>query len=259
MTSLSASALAARFYAARRDDGLAVLEGVHPLKHALRFGGNVEEVVVRADVDIEAIVGHVAPELVAEVRRRAVVVPASDFESLAPTAPPSGVISLARRPSVDLEVLLNGSGGGGEDREGRDALVVVLETPSHLGNVGAVVRVAAAAAAGGVVVIGKQDPWHPTAVRGGAGLQFAVPCVRVEALPIEMERPLVAVHPEGEPLGWGTDLGGALLVFGSESRGLSEGMLARVERKVAIPMRAGVSSLNLATAVAVVLYGGSRV
>ncbi len=254
MTSLSASALAARFYAARRDDGLVVLEGVHPLKHALRFGGDVEDVVVRADVEIEAIVGHVAPELVAEVQRRAVVMPASDFESLAPAAPPSGVISLARRPSVDSEALWNGGEGNGGDEKGSAAPVVVLETPSHLGNVGAVVRVAAAAAAGGVVVVGKQDPWHPTAVRGGAGLQFAVPCVRVEELPSRMGRPLVAVHPEGEPLGRGTDLGGTVLVFGSESRGLSEGMLARVERKVAIPMREGVSSLNLATAVAVVLY-----
>jgi len=45
-----------------------------------------------------------------------------------------------------------------------------------------------------------------------------------------------------------------VLAFGSERRGLSEAMLGRADRRIAIPMRAGVSSLNLAAAVAVVLY-----
>jgi TrmH family RNA methyltransferase len=47
---------------------------------------------------------------------------------------------------------------------------------------------------------------------------------------------------------------GALLAFGSERRGLSEALLAAADRRLAIPMRAGVSSLNLASAVAVILY-----
>lgn len=47
---------------------------------------------------------------------------------------------------------------------------------------------------------------------------------------------------------------GAMLAFGSERRGLCPALLARADRSLAIPMRPGVSSLNLATAVAVVLY-----
>ena len=47
----------------------------------------------------------------------------------------------------------------------------------------------------------------------------------------------------------------AILAFGSERRGLGPALLARAERRIAIPMRAGVSSLNLACAVAIVLYG----
>ena len=46
----------------------------------------------------------------------------------------------------------------------------------------------------------------------------------------------------------------AILAFGSERRGLSPALRARAARRIAIPMRQGVSSLNLATAVAVVLY-----
>jgi tRNA G18 (ribose-2'-O)-methylase SpoU len=47
----------------------------------------------------------------------------------------------------------------------------------------------------------------------------------------------------------------ALLAFGAERRGLSTEVLDRADLRVRIPMRSGVSSLNLATSVAAVLYG----
>jgi TrmH family RNA methyltransferase len=113
------------------------------------------------------------------------------------------------------------------------------------------VRVAAAAGAAGVLTTGSADPWHPDALRGAAGLHFALPVARVEALP-DSGRPLVALDPEGEPLG---ELPARpLLAFGSERRGLSAALLTRADLRVALPMRPGVSSLNLATAVAAVLY-----
>ena len=46
----------------------------------------------------------------------------------------------------------------------------------------------------------------------------------------------------------------AVLAFGSERHGLGAALLARADARVGIPMRPGVSSLNLATAVAVALY-----
>jgi TrmH family RNA methyltransferase len=115
------------------------------------------------------------------------------------------------------------------------------------------VRVAAAAGARGVVASGTHDPWAPEALRAGAGLQFALPVARIdgiEALPA----PLVALSPDGEPLDRRPLPDGAVLAFGSERTGLSRAALERADRRIAIPMRPGVSSLNLATAVAVVLY-----
>ena len=47
----------------------------------------------------------------------------------------------------------------------------------------------------------------------------------------------------------------AVLAFGSERHGLSDELLARADIRARLPMRAGVSSLNLATAVAAALYG----
>jgi TrmH family RNA methyltransferase len=131
--------------------------------------------------------------------------------------------------------------------------VVLLEDPRTMGNMGACVRVAAAADAGGVLTSGPNDPWHPDALRGSAGLHFALPVAAVEELP-EGDRPLVAIDPEGEPLRPAELPARAVLAFGSERQGLSDAILQRADARLGIPMRAGVSSLNLATSVAAVLF-----
>ncbi|MGH7482627.1 MAG: TrmH family RNA methyltransferase, partial [Longimicrobiales bacterium] len=138
--------------------------------------------------------------------------------------------------------------------------VVLLEQPTHLANLGAAVRVAAAAGAAALLVTGDVDPWHPAALRGSAGLHFPLPVAAIEDLPIEVlptyDRPLIALDPAGEPMRAGALPPRALLAFGTERHGLSDALLARAHRRLAIPMRPGVSSLNLATAVAAALYVG---
>jgi RNA methyltransferase, TrmH family len=81
-----------------------------------------------------------------------------------------------------------------------------------------------------------------------------LPVARVDDVPTPSARPLLAIDPAGEPLRPGAIPDGALLAFGSERRGLSDALLAAADRRIAIPMRDGVSSLNLASAVAVILY-----
>ena len=121
---------------------------------------------------------------------------------------------------------------------------------------GACVRVAAAADAGGVLSTGSHDPWSPDALRGAAGLHFAVPVARLTSLD-ELgadERPLLALDPQGEALDPSRLPPRAVLAFGTERYGLSDGLLARADARISIPMREGVSSLNLATSVAAVLF-----
>ncbi len=68
------------------------------------------------------------------------------------------------------------------------------------------------------------------------------------------DRPLLAIDPEGEELSPEQLPPRAILAFGTERHGLSSEVFENAEGRVAIPMRAGVSSLNLATSVAIVLF-----
>jgi RNA methyltransferase, TrmH family len=239
------AALIARFRRARSDPARVVLEGFHALKHAIRFGAEIEHACAADPDDLGALARRLAPDVLPQLRALVTPVPAAVLAALAPAPIETGVIAIARRPQVDAQAVLQGPGA---------APVVLLEAPAHLGNLGAVVRVAAAAGAAAVLTTGAHDPWHPAALRGSAGLHFALPVARIEAVPPASARPLLAIDPAGEPLRAGAIADGALLAFGSERRGLSEALLAAADRRIAIPMRAGVSSLNLASAVAVILY-----
>jgi RNA methyltransferase, TrmH family len=251
-------ALIRRYRSARRDRSLAVLEGFHALKHALRFGAEVEEAVA-ADPDLlRQLSEELAPDLVEPLAARISPVATDVLAELAPQAPRTGVVAIARRPDVDLAAAL---------ADPRPAPLVLLEDPRTMGNMGACVRVAAAAEAAGVLITGTNDPWHPDALRGAAGLHFALPVASMagssriaresrHALDdlADGDRPLVAIDPEGEDLSPANLPPRAILAFGTERYGLSEELLARADTRRGIPMRAGVSSLNLATSVAAVLF-----
>jgi TrmH family RNA methyltransferase len=236
--------LVRRYRGARRDRELAVLEGFHALKHALRFGAEVLEAVASDRADLERLESELAPDLSGSLVERAVPVSAELIAELAPQAPRTGVVALARRPPVDLGAVL---------ADPRQAPVVLLEDPRTMGNMGACVRVAAAADAAAVLTTGSNDPWHPDALRGAAGLHFALPVAPVEAPPAG-DRPLIAIDPEGSRLRPADLPPRSILAFGTERYGLSDDILGRADMRLAIPMREGVSSLNLATTVAAILF-----
>jgi TrmH family RNA methyltransferase len=242
----SNGSLIPRYGRARRDPSLAVLEGLHPLKHALRFDATVLQVVCGDLARLEDLASQLAPDVSARMLALAHAIPADVFAQLAPLPPSTGVISLARRPAVDPVTVL---------ADARPAPVVLLEDPRDLGNIGACIRVAAAADAGAVLTTGSHDPWHPDALRGSAGLHYALPVSRLSGgLPSTLDRPLLALDPAGDPFDPAALPARAILAFGTERHGLSSELLAHADARVAIPMRAGVSSLNLATSVAAVLF-----
>ena len=224
--------------------GTVLLDGFHALKHALRFGADVPLAVAADREAALALAGDLAPDLLPALEARLEPVTDGILRTLVPRPHPTGVAALAVRPPV--------AGPACAHSPGR-APAVVLDNPRHLGNIGAVVRLAAGCGASAVYTTGTVDPWHPTVVRAAAGLHFAT---RVEhrapdALP---PGPLYALDPEGEDLRGRTLPDDALLAFGSERHGLSGALRAHADHLVALPMRPQVSSYNLATSVAMTLY-----
>jgi TrmH family RNA methyltransferase len=241
-----AGELVRRYRAARRDRRLVVIEGFHALKHALRFGAEIADAVAADPQELERLAGELAPDLAGSLVERTASVAPGVLAELVPHAPRTAVVAIARRPEVSVDGVL-------EDE--RPAPLVLLEDPRTMGNMGACVRVAAAADAAGVLSTGPNDPWHPDALRGAAGLHFALPVAAIDHLD-PGDRPLIAIDPDGDDLGASELPQRSILAFGTERYGLSDDLRAKADISLRIPMREGVSSLNLATSVAAVLYSG---
>ena len=244
-------ALIPRFGRSRRDPQLAVLEGFHAVKHALRFGAELELLVTPDLEALLALAGALAPDLREPLAEHAHVVEDELYAQLVPLPPSTGVVAIARRPRLRLAALL----AADEDPPSLGP-VILLENPRDLGNMGACVRVSAAADAAAVLTTGTHDPWHPDALRGAAGLHFALPVARISSL-AELDgspRPLIALDPRGVELDPAALDPRSILAFGTERDGLTADLSERADALVRIPMRPGVSSLNLATAVAAVLF-----
>jgi RNA methyltransferase, TrmH family len=125
----------------------------------------------------------------------------------------------------------------------------VLDGIQDPGNVGAIIRTAAAAGAPAVVTLpGTADPLGAKAIRASAGHVFNVRLARATWDDLAGVA-CVGAGVAGRPLKE-VDLAAAgALVLGSEARGLSREM-----DLVALPMAPGVESLNVAAAAAVLLY-----
>jgi len=135
---------------------------------------------------------------------------------------------------------------------------VFLEGVQDAGNVGAIIRSAAAFGAG-TLVVDRQcaDPWSPKVLRAAMGGHFAIGIRQVDDLGAAIAafggRTICTVVHGGRPLR-DADLSGPIAwVFGGEGAGLSPELLARAAERVTIPM-AGGESLNVAAAAAICLY-----
>ena len=165
------------------------------------------------------------------------------FRQIAQTRTPQGVLAVAHvQPCPIAESLAAAKNAGWP--------LIVLDGIQDPGNVGGIIRTAAAAGAPALAVLpGTADPYGPKAVRASAGNLFRIRVAAARWADLEGLDGLGA-DARGEPLE-AVDLERAgILVFGGEGRGLSrEGL-----RRVAIPMAGEVESLNVAAAAAVLIY-----
>lgn len=193
-----------------------------------------------------------AERLTSSVRHETTYVIAPDLMAqLAEKDEPVELIAVARTPQRTLEGLSLTD----------TTVVIVLDRLSSPGNLGTIIRSADAFGVGAVVIAGHAaDPYDPQCVRASTGSLFAVPVIPVasvdEFTTWARNRGLavVAADRSGEPVP-AADLTLPLAVmFGNEGVGLSRAALDLADRRVAIEIGGTASSLNVASAVAIVLH-----
>jgi TrmH family RNA methyltransferase len=140
---------------------------------------------------------------------------------------------------------------------------VVLDRVQDAGNVGSILRSAAALGFGQVLAIeGSASLWSPKVLRAGMGAHFALDLVEnlAEHDLYQLGLPLLAGSSHAEiaideavlpfPCAW---------VFGHEGQGVSPSLLARCAQTLRIPQPGGEESLNVAAAAAICLYATRRI
>ena len=143
-----------------------------------------------------------------------------------------------------------------------NAPTVVLDRLQDAGNVGAIIRSAAAFGFSQVVALkGTAALWSPKVLRAGMGAHFGLNLVEGvdEAALAELKVPLLATSSHAAqaihqvklpwPSAW---------VLGHEGQGVSAALLQRCEQALRIPQPGGEESLNVAAAAAVCLYESAR-
>lgn len=146
-------------------------------------------------------------------------------------------------------------------------LLVALDDLQHAENVGTLVRNCAAFGADGLIAAGTGcSPYLRRAVRNSMGAVFTLPVVHsdnlagtLDLLRTERGTRIVCADPWGDQTIDNVDFGGNIcLVAGNEGAGVSASILELSGARVRIPMDRGTDSLNVATAIAVLLYEARR-
>lgn len=220
----------------RRSEGRALIEGRHLLEaflsRRLKPAAVLATEAALADAETASLVRRsgMTPVMLSE----------SAFKAIADAETPQGLAAEIPIPSIR-----------------REGASVFLEGVQDAGNVGAIVRSAAAFGAGAVIVDRAcADPWSPKVLRAGMGGHFLLQVLQVDELGAALEsfpgRLVCTVARGGAPLST-ADLSGKIgWIFGSEARGVSPPIMEMAALRVTIPVQ--IESLNVAAAAAVCLY-----
>jgi TrmH family RNA methyltransferase len=142
------------------------------------------------------------------------------------------------------------------------AASVVLDRLQDAGNVGNILRSAAAFGFGQAIALrGTAALWSPKVLRAGMGAHFGIRLVEIggEEELASLQVPLLATSPHADraiherPLPWP-----CAWVLGHEGQGVADALLQRCSESLRIPQPGGEESLNVAAAAAVCLYESAR-
>ncbi len=233
----------------RKKSGKVILEGAHLLREALRAGVECETVLFTPTFAVDP--SHRA--LLAQLRETCCLqLSEKEFNDLAQTDSPQGVGVIARIPALMNKSIF----------EKPDLFFLLLDRIQDPGNLGTIIRCAAAAAVDGVILLpGTADPTNPKALRAAMGGNFYLPVIHAAAIPewqdILAKRKvcIIAADPGGQIPYYKLKFDApTALIIGNESKGISSSLLEIAHVRAYIPMVGPIKSLNAAMAATIFIY-----
>ena len=173
-----------------------------------------------------------------------------DFRSAAETESPQGVIAIGEVPPHSLDTL----------EIPPVCRILVLDAVQDPGNVGTILRTAAALGATATIALpGTVDLWNPKVIRSSMGAQFHHPAFHAEWAELlrllEREKiELWAADARGEALDRTRAVKRLAIVVGNEGSGISPDVRAKANRTISLPIANNVESLNVAVAAGIILH-----
>ena len=238
----------------REQEGQFLLEGEKLLEEAVLYG---EPRAVYVCEDSINRLSEKTAEYLSDPRLagRAYALSRPAFEKISTEKSPQGVITSALIPQGRDRRAVASALASGER-------TLVLDGVRDPGNVGGIIRTAAAFGFGSVILADCADPYGDRSVRASMGAIFRI---RTESyddsgsaaeLLSSSGRRLVAaaLSDDSETLGTFVPAGDDIVVIGNEGHGISEKMLSVCSVTLRIPMAAGCESLNAGSAAAVILW-----
>jgi RNA methyltransferase, TrmH family len=231
---------------ARREERCALIEGAHLLAAYLDTGSRPRAVIVSEsglrNAEIAALAQRAGPTPTALTDAL--------FRWVADAVTPAGLAAEIALPPVAPALA-------------QSSHAVFLDGIQDAGNVGAILRSAAAFGADAAVLgRGCADPWSPKVLRAAMGGHFSLRIAEsadlARALAEFGGRLICAVAADGEAPA-ALDLTGRLgWILGAEGQGVSRAAAAHATHRVSVPLAPGVESLNVAAAAAVLFYERAR-
>jgi TrmH family RNA methyltransferase len=189
--------------------------------------------------------------IIAEQGVRTELVSPEVLNAIATTVNPDGVVAIAPRPIAEPAPTLKGVG-------------LALEKLQDPGNLGTIIRTAAAAGVDGLWLSPDSvDFYSPKVLRASAGQWFRLPVVTNQNLSQLVEQQqgvqIIATTSQATKTYWEVDFTRpSLILLGNEGAGLSAQLLDLADIHIKIPLANHVESLNVAIATALLLYEAQR-
>lgn len=232
----------------RKKTGLTLLDGIHLIQIYCSVLGTTENLIVSQSYFentenkrfLKIFFGNALPTIT--------IISNALFRAISPVKTPTGILALIATPALKKELM-----------NGKEIFSVLLEAIQDPGNLGSILRSAAAANVRDVYLSEQcTDAWSPKTLRAAMGAHFFLRIHEncdlqkvaqqfsgtVIATSIQVTRNLFEISLTGP----------TAFIFGNEGAGLSKEMIQAAHENIAIPMPGKTESLNVAAAAAICFF-----